>query len=245
MNRLSGIRIFRSWIKVRIVEPLASGLHSKPPKEPPAPSQDEADENSTKPATTKFRAGSPEDRARRSETMKGVWARPGVREERLALMRKAWSNMSPEAKKKHSAAIKEGMSLPERKARASESRKRVWNQPGYKEKRRAAILESWSPERSEKVAAISKAMWDNKPENRAIFASRLEERWKISENKDAFLRNKIFRRDDDNPKMKDKWEKMGTISRTDTVGTMLTLFVVRCPFILETGFGKASNASLY
>jgi hypothetical protein len=213
MNRLSGIRIFRSWTKVRIAEPPASGLHSKPSKEPRAPSQHEADENSTKQATTRLRKGSPEDRARQSEIMKGVWARPGVREDRSAIASKAWTSENralrsksmkrmwtqPGFREDRSAAYREA-STPEVRARRAKATKRMWAQPELREKRSAAIREGW-----------------RNSQKKAVFASALMSRWKIPENKDAFKKNRLFRRDDDDPRMKNKWEKMGTISRTGTL----------------------------
>lgn len=216
MNRLSGICIPRPWTKARIAKAPASGLHCKPPREPPAPSQNEADENSTKQTTTTFRMGSPEDKARRSETMKDVWARPGVREERPVAPREGWSSenraLQSEAMKRRGTqpGFRESRSVvyreattPERSSRRSEATKRLWAQPEIREKWRAAFVEAW-----------------NDPEKKAVFASALKNRWKIPENRDALKRGKVFRRDDDDPKMKNQWEKMGTISRTGTLSSL-------------------------
>lgn len=108
--------------------------------------------------------------------------------------------------------------------------KRVWDRPGHRERVLAAAREYWSPERkaarsmierrctatqaelkarSEMAAARMKKLWINMPERKAILSARMTAHWKDPEMKDVFLKNRIFRRDDDNPKMKAAWEKMG------------------------------------
>jgi hypothetical protein len=107
MNSLSGIRLFRPWIKLRIAKPPSAGLHNKPPKDTPAPIQDEADESSTKQKKTRPHQGSPEDKARRSESLKRMWAQPGFREKRSVAAREVWLNLSPEEREKRSVAVRE------------------------------------------------------------------------------------------------------------------------------------------
>lgn len=50
--------------------------------------------------------------------------------------------------------------------------------------------------------------WGKKPEDKVKLAARTTARWKIAEQKDALLKNKVFRRDDNDPKMKMRWDKM-------------------------------------
>ena len=163
MNSLFGVRLFRPWIKVRIAKPPSSGLHDKPPKDPPAPGQDEADETSTKQATTRLRA------ARRTKSRKRLPAQPEIGEKLPASNPKAWSAelramqserskrmwAQPGNREKLAAAFREALSSPESKALRSEISKRRWAQPGYREKL-AAIRKAWSPERRAMISEKAK-----------------------------------------------------------------------------------------
>lgn len=132
MNSLFGARLFRPWIKVRIAKPQSLGLHDKPPKDPPAPGEDEADENSTKQAKTRPRA------ARRTKSKKRLPPQPEIGEKLPASNPKAWS--------------------PERRAAQSERAKRAWAQPGHKEKF-AATRKAWFPERRAMISEKAKRIW--------------------------------------------------------------------------------------
>lgn len=117
--------------------------------------------------------------------------------------------MSPETKEKRSAALREAASSPEHRVMISDIRKRTWAQPGFREERSAATRKAWlSPETKKKAAASQRETWMTRSEDKAIWAARLSAQWKIPENRDLFLRTKLFRRDDDNPKMKMRWDKM-------------------------------------
>ena len=267
MNTYSGIRVFRPWIKVRFAHSPSSGLHSKPPKNEPAPVQDKASEDSTEQVRTKPRRGSPEHRAilseimkrqwtqpgfreavqeywsdpeRRaltSESMKDMWAQPGFREKRRAAMREAYSSLSPELKAKRSAALREGYlnMSPESKEKRAAAVREAWSNmspearekhadgvregwlnlsPEEREKRMASQREGWSPEVKEKAAAMARKSWSTRPEDKVKFGARTIALWKIPEKKDALLRHRLFRRDDNDPKMKMMWEKMKKEAKT-------------------------------
>jgi hypothetical protein len=115
-------------------------------------------------------------------------------------MKRRWTQ--PGFRESRSAAYGEAIT-PERRAQQSEVAKRMWAQPELREKWRATLLEIW-----------------NDPGKKAVFASAMTNRWKIPEMKDAFKKGKLFRRDDDDPRMKNQWERMGTISRTDTLSSL-------------------------
>ena len=177
MNKFPGLRITRSWTKVQIAKPPASGLHSTPPKDPPAPGDDEVDENSTTQATTVLRKDSPKYKSLHSETMKRMWTQPGFREKRSAAYREAYANMSPEAKEKRLANIRD--LSPE----ANEKRVAAWrvtmSSPEYKEKRSAAMREAWlnmSPETREKRSAAMREAASS-PERKLIISDIRKRTW--------------------------------------------------------------------
>ena len=177
MNKFPGLRITRSWTKVQIAKPPASGLHSTPPKDPPAPGDDEVDENSTTQATTVLRKDSPKYKSLHTETMKRMWTQPGFREKRSAAYRGAYANMSPEAKEKRLANIRD--LSPE----ANEKRVAAWrvtmSSPEYKEKRSAAMREAWlnmSPETREKRSAAMREAASS-PERKLIISDIRKRTW--------------------------------------------------------------------
>ena len=204
MNTHSGIHVARPWIKVRIAKSPSSGLHSKPPKNEPAPVQDKADEESTEQARTRLRMGSPEYRALLSEIAKRRWAQPGYREKHSEY----WS--TPEKKALRSELAKDRWAQPGFKERHSATLREVWSKLSHeeKEKRSAIARERWSPEAREKASIKCKRDWSNVPERRERNSALMSALSKIPEQKDLLMRNKIFKRDDNNPTMKMRWEKM-------------------------------------
>ena len=210
MNTHSGIRVARPWIKLRIAKSPSSGLHSKPPKSEPAPVQHEADEDSTKPAGTRLRKVSPEYRALQSEITKRRWAQPGYREK----FAEYWSN--PENKALRSERSKDMWAQPGFKEKHSATLREVWSNlsPEDREKRSAIAREWWSPEEREKASIRIKRDWSNVPERRERKSALMLALSKIPEQRDLLMRNNIFKRDDNNPTMKMRWEKMKEEART-------------------------------
>lgn len=139
----------------------------------------------------------PERRALVSEFMKDMWAQPELRGKRIAAMREGWS---PEAREQHAATLRESWSNLS---------------PEEKENRIAIIREAMSsPEIKGKAAASARENWSTRPEDKVKAAARLIARWKTEEGRDAMLKNTIFRRDDNHPKMKMQWDKMKKNAKT-------------------------------
>jgi hypothetical protein len=130
---------------------------------------------------------------------------PEEREKRSAPLREAWLNMSPEEKEKRSATIREALSFPETKEKHSAGAREAWlnMSPETREQRLAPLRKIMSsPEFRDLLSASGRESWIKRPEDKAILAATMSALWKRSEKKDIFLKNKVFRRDDTNPKMK-------------------------------------------
>lgn len=88
--------------------------------------------------------------------------------------------------------------------------------PENKEKRSAALRKAMSsPEHRDLLSASARKVWIKRPEDKAILAAAMSALWKRSEKKDSFfLKNRVFGRDDNNPKMKMRWVKMKKDAKT-------------------------------
>jgi len=160
---------------------------------------------------------SPEEKEKRRAILRKVMSSPEEREKRSALLREAWLNMSPEEKEKRAATIREALSSPETKMKHSAGAREAWlnMSPETREQRLAPLRKIMSsPEFRDLLSASGRESWIKRPEDKAILAATMSALWKRSEKKDIFLKNKVFRRDDTNPKMKMGWDKMKREAKT-------------------------------
>ena len=134
----------------------------------------------------------PESVALRSSIQKEVAARPGESERRSAIAKQAWADpvaavaleaklkaakATPEVRAKMSAAVKVSHNTPEYLAAAAESRAKVWQRPGYRERVTAAIQVGKSrPEDAEKRSTAAK-LCHASPEIRALQAEKQRALW--------------------------------------------------------------------
>ena len=110
--------------------------------------------------------------------------------------------------KQHEAKTRLRRGSPEHRAMLAAQQSRIWAQPDMRKKRSAAAKEYWArsdDNHRERLSAQIKEMWASRPELKVIQSAEMVARWKDPEKRDAIMKNSLFRRDDEDDKMRKRW----------------------------------------